>query len=228
MKSIFIKLIDGLPLFEIILMLSGLLVLIVLLILLVFLIYKNRNYTPIFYGFVIPIIMMGWSSIKSIEINGIIKAMKTQVAETIQHPTEDNYQKLDSINKISNEYKFKSPENNLLLAKTNILLSNPQKAEEELNKINLTKIDQKELQELKSSIENIKNTEALISQSTASPDDTTLTAGLEKNVSELKDSKLPTRNSKIIIQRAEHKIKQLEARKIELQTSKNKNKKTVK
>ena len=101
MKSIFIKLIDGLPLFEIILMFSGLLVLIVLLILLVFLIYKNRNYTPIFYGFVIPIIMMGWSSIKSIEINGIIKAMKTQVAETIQHPTEDNYQKLDSINKIS-------------------------------------------------------------------------------------------------------------------------------
>lgn len=107
MKSVLIKLMDGLPLFEIILMFSGFLVLIVLLIMLVFLIYKNRKYTPIFYGFTIPIIMMGWSSIKSIEINGIIKAMKTQVAETIQHPTEDNFQKLDSLNKISNEYKFK-------------------------------------------------------------------------------------------------------------------------
>ena len=209
-------------------MVTGFLVLIVLLIMLVFLIYKNRKYTPIFYGFTIRIIMMGWSSIKSIEINGIIKAMKTQVAETIQHPTEDNFQKLDSLNKISNEYKFKSPENNLLLVKTNILLSNPQKAEEDLNKINPTKINQKELQELKSTIENIKNTEALISQSTASPDDTTLTAGLEKNVSELKDSKLPTRNSKIIIQRAEIKLNQLELRKIQLRDSKNKNKKPVK
>ena len=79
---------DGLNLFEIVMLVLGALFFVVLAIVVATLALKNGAYGKLLPFFVIPIIMMAWPGIRSVEFNNDVVTIQTNVASLEQDPAD--------------------------------------------------------------------------------------------------------------------------------------------
>jgi len=80
------KLFDGLYLYEIILMLLGALLFLVLLILLVYSVIKNRDLKLMLLSFLLPVLMIGFSSINKIQYDKLVVELQHKAQELEEKP----------------------------------------------------------------------------------------------------------------------------------------------
>ncbi|MCC6815901.1 MAG: hypothetical protein IT267_05775 [Saprospiraceae bacterium] len=205
MNEILLKLFDGLKFYEIILMIVGIILLIAIIVWVSILIKKNKTYLPMLLCSIIPAIMIGWPSLKSIKYKEIIIELNNQVNKTINSPSEDNYKKLDSLEKITNQFNIKDPKTNLLLAKANIILSNTAKAEEIVGK----EVTNTELNEFNSVREDLIKAQ-LISKLNAIIENHNIDSAqahmLRDKLKKISSSTLPIKNKETAIKRVEDRL----------------------
>lgn len=205
MNEILLKLFDGLKFYEIILMIVGIILLIAIIVWVSILIKKNKTYLPMLLCSIIPAIMIGWPSLKSIKYKEIIIELNNQVNKTINSPSEDNYKKLDSLEKITNQFNIKDPKTNLLLAKANIILSNTAKAEEIVGK----EVTNTELNEFNSVREDLIEAQ-LISKLNAIIENHNIDSAqahmLRGKLKKISSSTLPIKNKETAIKRVEDRL----------------------
>lgn len=80
------KLLEGLYLYEVMLMALGTLLFLVLLVLLIYSVIKNRDLKLMFLSFLLPVLMIGFSSIKKIQYDNLVLELQHQARELEQKP----------------------------------------------------------------------------------------------------------------------------------------------
>jgi hypothetical protein len=80
------KLLEGLYLHEVILMVLGALLFVVLLVLLVYSVLKNRDLKLVLLSFLLPVLMIGFSSVKKIQFDKLVVDLEHQARQLEQKP----------------------------------------------------------------------------------------------------------------------------------------------
>ncbi len=201
MTDLLVKLLDGLKLFEVVLMIAGLILLAAIIVWVTILIKKNKPYLRLLYSSIIPCIMIGWSSISSIKYKDFILELTKQTDETIKNPTQENFEKLDSLDKVADKFSINRPKNKLLLAKTHILLAKTAQVDESLFDQSPNS-DFKEMQMVKDGFDDAKRVEKINSIIDRSDIDTAQLSFIKDELSKLEASGLPIKSKKETISKA--------------------------
>ncbi|AOW21519.1 hypothetical protein [Urechidicola croceus] len=124
MKNIF----DDLHLYEIILLFLGVFLFLILCCALVYLIVKKENIKQILYFFAVPILMIGYSSIKEIQVNTLKISMQQSVKELSINPNNSNARiALENVTK-KLESRAKSTQDLIAISESHLILENSEKA----------------------------------------------------------------------------------------------------
>jgi hypothetical protein len=92
--SFFEKITDGLRLYEVILLMMGVIFFLALVIIFIVYAAQQRPLKPLFMFFAVPVLMLVWPSIAKIKIDGEGADIQTKIAAVEQNPTEENKEKL--------------------------------------------------------------------------------------------------------------------------------------
>lgn len=92
--SFFEKMTDGLRLYEVILLMMGVIFFLALVIIFIVYTTQRRPLKPLFMFFAVPVLMLVWPSIAKIKIDGEGADIQTKLAAVEQNPTEENKKEL--------------------------------------------------------------------------------------------------------------------------------------
>jgi hypothetical protein len=99
--SLFEKLTDGLRLYEVILLMMGVIMFLALVVILIVYASQRRTLKPLLIFFLIPLLMLVWPSIAKIKIDGEGADIQTKLAAVEKNPTPQNKKELqDAVDKI--------------------------------------------------------------------------------------------------------------------------------
>ncbi|WP_262248782.1 hypothetical protein [Parapedobacter soli] len=130
------QLTDGLQLHEILLFVLGSLLFLVLLILLVLYAQRRQKLNILLPFFIIPVVMIGWSSIAKIQFNEAGLALEKTLREYETNPKDTATRELLQANVTELETKgVKDPKTLMNLARANYLLGKDQHALQTIDKI---------------------------------------------------------------------------------------------
>ncbi len=188
---------DGLYLYEVVLLVCGVLMFIGLLAGLLWMIFSNRHYKGLLLFFVLPITMIGFPSITSIQIqDGTIDIEKQTTA--LQGNPQDAQARATlqaQVAKLETR-PFKDPATVTRLARAQFALGNEEKAESTLNTALAASPNLAGAVELKKKIELTKNLKAQTAAAEAQPGDAKAREELRSTYTKL--SQLPLANPKAI------------------------------
>jgi hypothetical protein len=188
---------DGLYLYEIVLLVCGVVLFLGLLVALLRKVFLNQDYKNLLFFFVLPIAMIGFPSITSIQVkDGVVEIDKT--THDLQSKPQDQQTRaaLESqVLKIETR-PFKDPTVLATLARAQFALGDESKAESNLNTALAAAPNLAPAVELKSKIDLTKNVRAQTVAAESHPDDARVQEELQRSVAKL--SQVPLANPKAI------------------------------
>jgi len=188
---------DGLYLYEIVLLICGVVFFLGLLVALFWKVFSNQEYKNLLAFFVLPIAMIGFPSITSIQVkDGVVEIDKT--THELQSKPQDQQARAAlqaQVSKIETR-PFKDPTLLATLARAQFALGDESKAESNLNTALAAAPNLAPAVELKSKIELTKNLRAQTAAAESQPDNAK--AREELRITYTKLSQLPIANPKAI------------------------------
>ena len=126
----FDKLLDGLRLYEVILLLCGSLLFIVVLIILCILVAQRRSIKPIALFFGIAAIMLVWPSIQKFNIESLGASVETKTEAYVKNPTPENKQAVENTIAQLKDKQVQNPATVTDIAKAQYAIGNDKQAEQ--------------------------------------------------------------------------------------------------
>lgn len=142
---------DGLKLYELLMLVFGSLILLVVLVLLIIYSMKNRSLTQLLYVFGFGIVMLGWPSIKMIQIGNIIVDLD-KVGEQGKKITAEKIVKVEKQLAYLKNREIKNPEAVEKIAKAEFMIGKPGEALQTISTLPADKKDDSSIINLASSI----------------------------------------------------------------------------
>jgi tetratricopeptide (TPR) repeat protein len=180
------KFFDGLYPYEIVMLVLGVLLFLVLIIAFVVLVMRGKAYSKLFAFFVIPIVMVGFPGIKSLEISESVVKIDTYTRAIQENPTDNNLR--ESLEKEVASVSGRplvDPHVSVTIARAQIALGDNAAADGNVKKALKEAPQLPAALELKKRIELDRNLAALVSQVEQNPNDVAAKAKLTNTVSEV-------------------------------------------
>lgn len=129
-------LINGLYLYEVVLLVLGIVLFLVLIIAFAVLVMRERPYSKLLSFFLLPIVMIGYPSIESVEFNNDMFRLAKKTHNLERNPTDNQLRKMveSDLAAVSGRIVVK-PDTNIKLARAELALGNEAAAEEKLDKV---------------------------------------------------------------------------------------------
>ena len=181
----------GLYLFEVVLLVLGIVFFIVLLLAFGYYMKQNRSITPLLAFFVMAIAMIGYPSIKSIQIKDDMVTIEKETRNLEANPTDASTRTAlqQTVAKLEQRPISNAPDLTAI-AKAQFALGNDAQAASAANKALQSDPQATEAKNLKSKIDQINRLHVLAATVEANPADTNARAQLQSSVTELSSTKL--------------------------------------
>jgi hypothetical protein len=182
---------DGLYLYEIVLLICGILMFLGLLIALLWKVFSNQEYKNLLAFFVLPIAMIGFPSITSIQVKDGVIAIEKQTT-TLQSTPQDQSTRAALQTQVSKleARPIKDPTLLTTLARAQFALGDESKAESNLNTAMAATPNLPAAVELKEKIELTKNLRAQTVAAEGHPEDTKAREELQNTYNKLSQFKI--------------------------------------
>lgn len=185
------KLFDGLYPYEIVLLALGVLLFLVLILAFVLLVMRGKPYGKILMSFAIPILMVGFPSVKSFEISESVIKVEKYTRALQENPTDKNLRESLAREVASvSPRPLADPHVSVTIARAQIALGDNTAAETKIEKVLKDAPQLPAALELKKRIELDRNLAALASQVEQNPNDAAAKAKLADTVSEVSHLKI--------------------------------------
>jgi tetratricopeptide (TPR) repeat protein len=179
------KFFDELYPYEIILLVLGVLLFLVLIVILVVVVMRGKPYGTLLMSFAIPIVMIGFPGINSIEISKDLIAIKRNTDALHQNPTDKKSRDTLTIQVARVSARPLAPQDSVTLARAQLALGDNTAAEMRISNILKAAPQLHDALELKNRIELERNLIALASQVEQNPTDAAAKAKLAHTVKEV-------------------------------------------
>lgn len=184
--SWFAKLTDGLYPFEMVLLVLGVVLFIALLIAFLRNVFCNKPYAGLLAFFVLPIAMIGYSSIQTIQVGDGTVTIATKTAQLVQNPNDQNLRVSlqTDVAKLSAR-PIHDAQTTATLAEAQFALGNETEAQTNLQKALSANPKLATATQLQKKIQLTQQLNTLTAQAKAQPADTAAKAALQSTVTEL-------------------------------------------
>ena len=181
-----VKLTDGLYPFEVVLLVLGVVLFIVVLIAFLRNVFRDKPYTGLLLFFVVPIVMIGYPSIQSIQISDSAVTIATKTAQLAQNPNDQPLRiSLQSdVAKLS-ERPIHDAQTTATLAEAQFALGNETAAQTNLQKALSANPQLPAATKLQRKIELTQQLSTLTEQARSQPADTATKAKLQSTINEI-------------------------------------------
>jgi hypothetical protein len=188
---------EGLYLYEVVLLICGVMMFLGLLAALLWKVFSNREYKGLLAFFVLPIAMIGYPSISSFQVKSGAADIEIQTTALQNKPQDQQTRAVlqSQVSKIESR-PFKDPTILATLARAQFALGDESKAESNLNTALAAAPNLAPAVELKNKIELTKNLRVQTVAAESRPDDTKAREELQGTYTKL--SRLSTANPKVI------------------------------
>lgn len=133
--SLFERLTDGLRLYEVMLLMMGVIMFLALVVMLIVYASQRRTLRPLLIFFIVPVLMLVWPSVSKIKIDGEGAGIETKIDRVAANPTEENKKELqDAVDKLEDR-NVKNPGVLLKIAKAHYILGDTSAAKETIKKL---------------------------------------------------------------------------------------------
>lgn len=166
------ELINGLYLYEVVLLVLGVMLFLVLLFAFSVLVIRGRPFGKLLSFFMLPIVMVGYPSIESIEFGDNMLRLTMQMHELEKDPTNSNIRKSveSQLDEVSGRVVVKA-ETNIELARAELALGKEAVAKEKIDKVLRSSPQQLAAIELKKQIDLKRDVSDLVARVERNPDD---------------------------------------------------------
>ncbi|MSN26127.1 MAG: hypothetical protein GJV46_09695 [Geobacter sp.] len=180
------KIFDGLYPFEMVLLVLGVLFFLVLLVAFALLVVRGKPFGKLFAFFVIPVAMVGFPGIKSIEFSNSVVKIEKATHELQANPTDKKLREsLDKELANVSARPLSNPQDSVTVARAQVALGNNAAAEENLKKALAVNPQLPEALELKKRIDLDTKLAELTSQAEQKPENAAVKSKLTNTVNEI-------------------------------------------
>lgn len=181
MKALF----DGVPTYQILLSVMGILLFLISLVFMIYGYIKERKIGVWASMVAFSVVPVGWTSISSFKLHVLKQSLEVALTEYVKDNSETNKARLDSLLNQTEEVAFDEPSINKVKAKAYLILGEDQKAATLIGS-KLTDTTDSEVKEIKKNVETVKDLRIKFSNAEQNTNDTTLKKQIHKELDELR------------------------------------------